>query len=107
MFTRVVEFTIQSGKTKDFSKTLYEKVLPILKEQRGFMDEVGLISNTERDRILALSFWDNQENAERYNREHYPRILDILNPLLKSAPKVTTYTVDLSTFHRIELGKAA
>jgi len=56
MFTRVVEIHTKTGKAKEFSTTLKEKVLPILKKQSGFVDEITLISNKEPERILALSF---------------------------------------------------
>ena len=42
MFTRTVEVTTQSGKAKELSNTLNDKVLPILKKQAGFVDETVL-----------------------------------------------------------------
>ena len=56
MFTRVVEITCKSGKAKELSSTINEKVLPILKKQPGFVDEAVLVSDTESTRILGLSF---------------------------------------------------
>jgi heme-degrading monooxygenase HmoA len=70
MFTRVVEVTSKSGKAKELSNTINEKVLPILKKQTGFVDETVLVSDTESTRILGLSFWNSKEDAERYHREH-------------------------------------
>jgi heme-degrading monooxygenase HmoA len=72
MFTRTVEVTTQSGKAKELSNTLNDKVLPILKKQAGFVDETVLLSDTEPNRVLALSFWNTKEDAERYHREQYP-----------------------------------
>ena len=63
MFTRAVELISKSGKSKELSKTINDTVLPILRKQQGFMDEMVLVSNTEPDRILALSFWKTQEDA--------------------------------------------
>jgi heme-degrading monooxygenase HmoA len=107
MFTRVVEIHTKTGKAKEFSTTLKEKVLPILKKQSGFVDEITLISNTEPERILALSFWDSEKDAERYNKDQFPKVNEILNSILESAPKVETFTVDTSTTHKITKGKAA
>ena len=53
MFTRVVEITCKSGKAKELSSTINEKVLPILKKQTGFVDEAVLVSYTE-----PTGFWD-------------------------------------------------
>lgn len=107
MFTRVVEIRTKLGKTRDFSVTLNEKVLPILRKQPGFVDEITLVSNTEPDRVLALSFWQSEADAEKYNREQYPMVTEILNPLLDIPARVQTFDVDTSTTHHIIKGKAA
>ena len=107
MFTRVVEITSKSGKTKELSNTINEKVLPILKKQTGFVDETVLVSDTEPTRILGLSFWNSKEDAERYHREHFPKIQEMLKPLLETEPVVRTFDVHTSTTHRIAPGKAA
>jgi heme-degrading monooxygenase HmoA len=105
MFTRTVEVTTQSGKAKELSNTL--KVLPILKKQTGFVDETVLLSDTEPNRVLALSFWNTKEDAERYHREQYPAIHEIVRSLLDAEPVIRTFNVDYSTTHRIAASKAA
>ena len=107
MFTRVVEIRTKPGKTRDFSATLNEKVMPILKRQPGFVDEITLVSNTEPDRVIALSFWESQADAERYHSEQYASVTEILRPLLELQPRIQTYDVDTSTTHHIVKGKAA
>jgi heme-degrading monooxygenase HmoA len=107
MFTRVVEIRTRTGKSKEFSTTLNEKVLPVLRKQPGFVDEITLISNTEPDRILALSFWQSEEQAEHYHNEQFPRITEMLENVLESDPQVETFNVDTSTTHKIARGKAA
>src|SRR5258708_31199983 len=44
---------------------IQEKVLPILKKQSGFVDETVLTSDMESNRVLALSFWKKNGDAER------------------------------------------
>ncbi len=51
MFTRVVELTTKSGKSKELASIINEKVVPILKKQRGFVDETVLVSDTEPTRV--------------------------------------------------------
>src|SRR5438128_5315873 len=82
MFTRVVEITTKSGKAHEVANTIHEKILPILRKQAGFVDETVLTSETESNRILGLSFWKTREDAERYHREQYPKVNEILSPLL-------------------------
>jgi len=107
MFTRVVELTSKSGKSKELSDAINEKVVPILKKQRGFVDETVLVSDTESTRVLGLSFWNNKEDAERYHQEQYPKIHEMLKHLLETEPVIRTFDVHTSTTHKIAAGKAA
>jgi heme-degrading monooxygenase HmoA len=107
MFTRTVEVTTKSGKARELAKTINDKVLPILKKQAGFVDETVLVSDAEPDRMLALSFWNSKEDAERYQREQYPAIHEMIRHLLETEPVIRTFSVESSTTHRIAAGKAA
>jgi heme-degrading monooxygenase HmoA len=107
MFTRTVEVTPKSGKARELANIINDKVLPILKKQKGFVDETVLVSDTEDNRVLSLSFWNSNENAEKYQREQYPAIHEMIRHLLEAEPVVRTFNVDSSTTHRIAVGKAA
>ena len=107
MFTRVVELTSKPSKAKELSDTINEKVVPILKKQRGFVDETVLVSDIDPTQILGLSFWNRKDDAERYHREQYPEIYEILKHLLETEPVIRTFDVHTSTTHRIAAGKAA
>jgi len=56
MFTRIVELTTKPGKNEQLSATINDKVLSILKKQKGFVDEMVLISDKEDNRVVGLSF---------------------------------------------------
>ena len=107
MFTRTVEVTAKSEKARELTNTINEKVLPILKKQKGFVDETVLVSDTEDNRVLSLSFWNSKEDAERYQQEQYPAIHEMVRHLLEAEPVIRTFNVDSSTTHRIAAGKAA
>lgn len=107
MFTRVVEVTSKSGKARELTNIIHEKVLPILRKQTGFVDETVLISDTEPNRILGISFWKTKEDAERYHREQYSKITELLLPLAEGAPVIRTFNVLSSTPHKIAAEKAA
>ena len=107
MFARLVEFTAKHGKTRDVAELIQDKVLPILRKQSGFVDEIVLVSTTETNRVIGMSFWKTPEDAERYRREQYPKIEEILQSLLETTPRLQTFDVDTFTTHKIALGKAA
>ena len=107
MFTRIVECRIRPEQRETANQTLRQQILPLLQKQTGFVDELALISETDPERLVAISLWKSKEDAERYQRETFPKVADTLKPLLKSSPKVETYNVEDSTIHRIAAGKAA
>jgi len=107
MFSRVVAVRTKEGKARQLAKTIQEKILPILESQTGFVDEVILISDTEPDQILALSFWKTQEDAERYTHEQFPKVNELISHLVESAPVSRTFNVDVFNSHKISAGKTA
>jgi len=107
MFTRAVELTSKSGKSRDLSNTINEQVVSILKKQSGFVDEIVLVSDAERDRVLALSFWKTREDADRYHQEQYNNVRENLQHLIDAEPIIRTFDVHTSTRHKIAAGKAA
>ena len=107
MFTRIVELTTKPGKNKQLSDTINDKVLPILKKQKGFVDETVLVSDKEDNRVLSLSFWNTKEDAEQYHRAEYKKVHEMVQHLLEAEPMIHTYDVHTSTTHKIAAGKAA
>ena len=107
MFTRVVEVTTKTGKSHELANTIHEKIIPILRQQSGFLDEMVLISDMEANRVLAISYWENKDEADRYEREHFGKVTEILSNLLETSPVVRTFQVHTSTLHKIAAERAA
>jgi heme-degrading monooxygenase HmoA len=107
MFTRFVECHVKPDKKDDFNNKLRNDVLAILQKQPGFVDLIGLVSESDPDRVVSVSFWNSKQDAERYHREQFSRIAEMLKPVLKREPTVDTFNVDTWTTRRIAAGKAA
>lgn len=105
MFARVVEIKTKPGMAKEICKTLHDKILSTLKAQPGFVDEIVLVSDSEG--ILAMSLWRTREDADRYRAEHYAEVSELIKHKVHSAPKVHTFDVETSTFHKIVKGVGA
>ena len=101
MYTRVVEINSKSGKARELCNTIDDKILPILKRQAGFIDETVIVSDTDPNRILALSFWKNREDANRYAREQFDTVQKNIQHLLDTPPQVQTFDVHTSTIHKV------
>ena len=107
MFTRIVEISTKPGKSNEVANAIDEKVLPFLRQQPGFLDETVLTSETESNCVIGISFWKTKEDAERYSREQFPKVNEILADLIETTPMVRTFHVHTSTPHKIAAGKAA
>jgi len=51
--------------------------------------------------LVAISLWDRKESADVYSRETYPQVLKGLAKVFDGTPKVNSYEVSNSTFHKI------
>ena len=107
MFTRIVECQAKKGKTEELARKVHNDVLPALQKQPGFIDLVALRDNKDVERVVCLSFWNSRESAERYQREHYDTIVQILRSELETNPTLETLQVEISTPHRIASSRAA
>lgn len=100
MYARNVTLHLKADKANEFTRTLETDVLPMLRKQPGFKDEITFLA-TDKDEAVAISLWDRQESAEAYSRETYPAVLQKLQQVVDGTPRVESYEVANSTFHKI------
>jgi heme-degrading monooxygenase HmoA len=100
MYTRNVSMKLKANSAPEFTRTLENEVIPMLRKQKGFRDEITLVA-AERNEVVAISFWDRKEDAESYNREKYPEILKTLAKVVEGTPRVESFEVANSTAHQI------
>jgi quinol monooxygenase YgiN len=92
--TRNVSLQLKEGKGKELVQLFESQILPELRKQKGFKEELLLLDN---NRALVISMWDDRKNAEMYHASVYPRLVEKVNPLLQGTPKVETYEVATTT----------
>jgi heme-degrading monooxygenase HmoA len=96
MFARILEFAVKPGKKAEFIKVLKNEVLPILKKQVGFLEILPFFpEKTDETIALNISIWATKADAERYQKETYARVYEILRPFLITP--VTTKVLVLET----------
>lgn len=100
MFARKVCVKLRPGSAVAYTRTLQSEIIPILREQKGFYDEMSFVSG-ERNEAVAISLWDRADSAEAYHRETYPRVLQALKGVIDGEPQVNTFAVSNSTIHKI------
>ena len=100
MFARSVSFHLKPGRAEEFTRLLDQDVIPVLRKQKGFQDEISFVAAGGAEAV-GISVWDVKENAETYARGAYPGVLKALAPVVEGTPQVQTYEVSNSTFHKI------
>ncbi len=95
MFARILDFELKPEKKEEFVKILKNQVLPILKKQTGFLEILPFLPEKMRDnKIWTISLWHEKVDAERYDRETYMKVYDILAPLLATPVHVNFYNLE-------------
>jgi heme-degrading monooxygenase HmoA len=93
MFARILNFEVKPEKKEDLVKALKNQIVPILKKQNGFLEILPFFPEKMREeKVCAVSLWATPSDAERYERDLYPKVHDILKPFL-------TTTIDVKVYH--------
>ena len=100
MFARNVRMQLKPNTSAQFTQTLEKEVIPMLRKQDGFQDEVAFIVPGGAEAV-AISFWQSKEKAEAYSRTGYPEVLKALAKVVDGTPTLLSYEVSNSTFHQI------
>ena len=100
MYARSVSFHLKPGRAAAFTELLDKNIIPILRNQKGFQDEIALVAPGGADAV-GISVWDVKENADAYARGVYAGVVKALEPVVEGTPRVQTYEVASSTFHKI------
>lgn len=99
MFARNVALRLRPNSLSQFRQIFEKEVLPILRKQTGFQDEIVFATTGGAD-VIAISLWDTKEHAEAYNTTAYPEVLKSLHSVLDGSPKVRVADVISSTIHK-------
>jgi heme-degrading monooxygenase HmoA len=100
MYARRVSLHLKPNSTTEFAQRLERQVIPMLRKQKGFKDEITFVGPAGAD-VFGVSLWDNKESADAYNLGPYAEVTKILANLVDGNPQVDTYEVSNSTFHKI------
>jgi len=107
MHTLLIEGRVKPGKKSEFITTWNREILPTLKKQPGFVDEILLFSTTEPEAGAGISLFKTREDAERYHREVFGRMAGTVQHLMTGPPTVRQFNVEASETSRIAAKAAA
>jgi len=94
MFARILNFDVKLEKKQDFVKVMKNEVLPILRKQVGFLEILPFFPEKTEEKVITISCWATKLDAEKYEKETYPKLYDILKPYLTTPVTVKWYNVE-------------
>jgi|SRR6266851_3569496 hypothetical protein len=100
MFARSVSIRLKNNGVAEFTRLIEKDALPVLRKQKGFQDELTFVVPGGGEAV-AISLWDEKQNADSYGRNAYPELLKALGKVVEGTPQVRTFEVCNSTFHKI------
>ena len=106
MFARNVSIHLKSNMLSDYTRTFEKDILPLLRKQNGFRDEITFAGPGGVD-VTAVSLWENKTDAEAYNTNTYPEVLKTIARFIDGTPKVQTSDVVTSTLHKLAVPVSA
>jgi heme-degrading monooxygenase HmoA len=95
MFARILDCEVKLEKKDEFVKVVKNEVLPILRKQTGFLEILPFFpEKMKEEKVITISLWNTKADAERYEKEFYPKVLNILKPFLTTPVNVNYHILE-------------
>jgi hypothetical protein len=95
MFARILNCEVKLEKKEEFVKAVKSEIVPILKKQTGFLEVLPFFpEKMKEEKVITISLWATKADADRYEREFYPKVLNILKPFLTATVQVNHYNLE-------------
>jgi len=106
MFARNVSLHLKANMLSDYTRTFEKEILPLLRKQHGFRDEIPF-PDLEEAGLTAISLWENKTDADAYNTNAYPQVLKTMERFIEGVPKVQTSNISNSIIQEVTVGIAS
>ena len=107
MFARIVEFMPKLEKKEEFLKLVRNEVVPILKKQPGFLEVLPFVPEVKTEKMITITFWTEKWAAEKYEKEVYPKVEEILKPYVITPVNFKHYILETTVCERFVEAVAA
>ncbi len=105
MFARRISMQLKPNSVAELTQRLEKQIIPLLRKEKGFQDEITFVA-TGGSYAFGISMWDSKESAEAYNAGGFVEVTKLIADLVSATPKVETFEVANSTFHKIAVATA-
>ncbi len=108
MVARIVDCEVKMEKKDEFVMVLKNEVLPLLKKQTGYRALLPFFPDKMQDgKVIIVSLWRTKADAERYEREFYPKVLEILKSFLTAPVRANYYRLETTLCEHVVEALAA
>jgi hypothetical protein len=90
----MLEFQLKWDKKDEFVKVIKNEVLPILKKQTGFLEILPFFPEMTTEKVISITLWTEKKHLERYEREVFPKVEEMVRPYLSSPIAVHFYNLE-------------
>jgi heme-degrading monooxygenase HmoA len=98
MYARRLTMQLHQNDAADFSRVVDSEIIPLLRKQPGFRDELVLINPTA-SQVETISLWNSQESADAFGKGAYSDMLKLIGRFIKDKPRLLGYPVAKTTFN--------
>ena len=102
MFARIMELVPRWEMKPEMIKSVKNEILPIMRKQQGFLELLPFIPELQTDRVIVISLWTEKKHFEKYQKDVYPKVQQILKPFLLEPPMLRMYTVETTLCEHFE-----
>jgi quinol monooxygenase YgiN len=88
MYARILEMKTKRGQARALCAAGEREVLPIIRKYPGLVDVMWMIPEDAPDSIVAISWWESGEAAEKYRIEGYGDVARVYQPFLAGEIRV-------------------
>lgn len=102
MFARILEFVPKMERKEELIRMVKKDVLPVLKKQTGFLEILPFIPEIKSEKVVVIGLWNERKDFERYEREWFPKVEEMLHPYLTTPITWKFYTVETTLCEHFE-----
>jgi len=104
MFARILEFIPKVEMKDELIKKVRLEVLPILRKQPGFLELLPFDPEIVKEKAIVVTLWTDKREAEKYDKELFPKVEQIVKPFLTTPITVKMYNVETTLCeHLVEM----
>jgi len=94
MFARILEFIPKVEMKDELIRKVRQEILPILRKQPGFLELLPFDPEIAKEKAVVVSLWTDKKEAEKYDKELFPKVEQIVKPFLTTPITVRMYNVE-------------